>query len=177
MAASEFRAVNLRHNVEWLRGLRREMDLVFAAAKSRRFPTRSVITFQGDPADRFLLMWDGRARYFFETPSGKKVILMWIAPGDIFGAAALVSRPSSYLTSTEAVRDSVVLVWERSAIRARARRFAQLLENTLLFATDYFRRAGQLGEYHSLHHEPHDQQLAAKWRDSQAPGKNPSPLS
>jgi len=65
------------------------MDLVFAVAKSRRFPARSVITFQGDPADRFLLMWDGRARYFFETPSGKKVILMWIAPGDIFGAAVL----------------------------------------------------------------------------------------
>jgi CRP/FNR family transcriptional regulator, nitrogen oxide reductase regulator len=140
MTASEFRAVNLRHNVEWFRGLEpREMDLVFAAAKSRRFPARSVITFQGDPADRFLLMWDGRARYFFETPSGKKVILMWIAPGDIFGAAALVSRPSFYLTSTEAVRDSVVLVWERSAIRALARRFPQLLENTLLFASDYFR--------------------------------------
>jgi CRP-like cAMP-binding protein len=139
MTASEFRAVNLRHNVEWLRGLEpREMDSVFAAAKARRFPARSVITFQGDPADRFLLMWDGRARYFFETPSGKKVILMWIAPGDIFGAHALVSRPSSYLTSTEAVRDSVVLVWERSAIRALARRFPQLLENTLLFASDYF---------------------------------------
>jgi CRP/FNR family transcriptional regulator, nitrogen oxide reductase regulator len=63
---------------------------------------------------------------------------MWIAPGDIFGAAALVSRPSSYLTSTEAVRDSVVLVWERSAVRALARRFPQL-ENALLFAMDYFR--------------------------------------
>jgi hypothetical protein len=57
MTAVEFRAVNLCHNVEWLRGLEpREMDLLFAAAKSRRFPARSVITFQGDPADRFQLM-------------------------------------------------------------------------------------------------------------------------
>lgn len=218
MTASEFRAVNLRHNVGWLLGLEpREMDLVFAAAKSRRFPARSVITFQGDPADRFLLMWEGRARYFFETPSGKKVILMWIAPGDIFGAAALVSRPSTYLTSTEAVRESVVLVWERSAVRALARRFPQLL----LFAMDYFRwyvaahaalisqtarerlahvllgLAQSIGQKASggVEIDVTNEELAnlanitpyttsrmisnwqQKWRDSQAPGKNPSPLS
>ena len=139
MTALAFRAVNLRHSVEWLRGLEpREIDAVLAAAKSRRFPAKCVMTPQGDPADQFLLLWDGRARYFFETPNGRKVILMWITPGDIFGAGALVSRPSYYLVSTEAVRDSIVLVWERSAIRALTQRFPQLLENALLTARDYF---------------------------------------
>jgi CRP-like cAMP-binding protein len=83
-------------------------------------------------------MWDGRARYFFETPNGKKVILMWISRGDIFGAAALVPQASCYLASTEAIRDSIALAWERSAIRALAQRFPQLLETVLLIATDYF---------------------------------------
>jgi CRP-like cAMP-binding protein len=68
----------------------------------------------------------------------EKIILMWLTPGDIFGGAALVSRPSHYLFSTEAVRDSIVLIWERSKIRALAQRFPQLLENALLIALDYF---------------------------------------
>jgi len=139
MTAVEFRALNLHHRVEWLQGLEpREIDVVLAAAKSRRFPSKSVMTVQGDPADQFLLLWNGRARYFLGTPNGKKVILMWISPGDIFAPAALLSRPSNYLASTEAVRDCTVLVWERSAIRALTQRFPKLLENTLLIAMDYF---------------------------------------
>ena len=76
-------------------------------------------------------------RYFFETPNGKKLILRWITPSDIFGGAALVSRPSTYLVSTEAVRDSVVLLWDGPTIRALARRFPELLENAIFLAADY----------------------------------------
>jgi CRP-like cAMP-binding protein len=139
MTALRFSTTALHRNTEWLRGLQpSEVDLILAAARSCRFPAKSVMTFHGDPADHLLLMWEGRARYFFETPTGKKVILMWIRQGDVFGATALVSQPSFYLASTEAVRDSTVLVWDRSRIRVLARRFPQLLENVLLIATNYF---------------------------------------
>jgi CRP/FNR family transcriptional regulator, nitrogen oxide reductase regulator len=139
MAAPRFRMTQFHGNAEWLRGLKpNEIDLILTAARSCRFPAKSVMTFHGDPADHLLLMWEGRARYFFETPSGKKVILMWIRQGDVFGATALVSQPSFYLASTEAVKDSTVLVWDRSNIRALARRFPQLLENVLIIATNYF---------------------------------------
>jgi len=125
-------------NVELLRGLsRREMDLVLSSAKRRRFPAKSVITYQGEPADRLLLLRQGRARYFFETPHGKKLILRWIAPGDVFGGAALISRPSQYIVSTEAVTDSTVLVWDGATIRDLARQFPRILENTLYLAADY----------------------------------------
>jgi CRP-like cAMP-binding protein len=95
------------------------------------------MTYQGEPADHLLLLWKGRARYFFETPNGKKLILIWITPGRAFGGAALAPRPSTYLLSTEAVRDSVVLVWDGPTIRALARRFPQLLENAIAGAMDY----------------------------------------
>jgi CRP-like cAMP-binding protein len=138
MSALEFRAVDIRADIELLQGLnRQEVDLILGAARARRFSAKSVMTYQGEPADHLLLLWKGRARYFFETPNGKKLILIWITPGRAFGGAALAPRPSTYLLSTEAVRDSVVLVWDGPTIRALARRFPQLLENAIAGAIDY----------------------------------------
>ena len=134
----ESRAIHAPHRIELLRGLgQKEIDLILAAAKRRRFSAKSVMTYQDEPADHLLLLWKGRARYFFETPNGKKLILRWITPSDIFGGAALVSRPSTYIVSTEAVRDSVVLLWDGPTIRALARRFPELLENAIFLAADY----------------------------------------
>ena len=125
-------------NVELLRGLSpREMDLVLSSAKRRRFPAKSVITYQGEPADRLLLLRQGRARYFVETPHGKKLILRWIVPGDVLGGAALISRPSQYIVSTEAVTDSTFLVWDGATVRDLARQFPRILENALYLAADY----------------------------------------
>jgi CRP-like cAMP-binding protein len=125
-------------NIDLLRGFKpQDIDLILAAAKLRRFPARSVMTYQDEPADHLLLLWKGRARYFFETPAGKKLILTWITPGHAFGGAALSPRASTYLLSTETVRDSIVLVWDGPTIRGLARRFPQLLENAIDCAIDY----------------------------------------
>src|SRR3974390_1958531 len=127
MAGWDFRAADAPHHIELVRGLSpKEIESILAAAERRRFPAGSVITYQGKPADHLLLLWKGRARYFYETPNDKKLILKWITPGQIFGGAALVSGPSKYLVSSEAVRDSIVLEWNASTIRSLARRFPQL---------------------------------------------------
>jgi CRP/FNR family transcriptional regulator, nitrogen oxide reductase regulator len=129
------RAVDLPPDAELLRGLKDEqIDLILAAARPQRFSAKSLITRQGEFADRLFLLWKGRARYFLETPDGKKLILIWITPGHIFGAAALTFPPSTYLVSTEAVgaeavRDCTVLVWDGPVIRALAQRFPQLMAN------------------------------------------------
>jgi CRP/FNR family transcriptional regulator, nitrogen oxide reductase regulator len=139
MPTVEPRDRDLHYGLEWLEGLdRREIEIVLAAAIARRFPAKSIMTPQGGSADQFLLLRNGRARYYFGTPNGKKVILMWLTAGDIFGGPAILSRPCNYLVNTEAVSDCNVYVWERAAIRALAQRFPKLLENTLLTAMDYF---------------------------------------
>lgn len=114
-----------------------ELKTILSAARQRRYLANSVITNQGHPADYFFLLTSGRARYFYATPDGRKVILMWLPPGEIIGAAALLSEPCEYLVSTEAVKQSTVLVWDRTTIRALATRYHQLLENTLLVTFDY----------------------------------------
>jgi CRP-like cAMP-binding protein len=134
----EFRPADVPQGTELLSGLNpEEIRSVLAAGRIRRFSAKCVITHQGEPADNLLLLWKGRARCFYQTTDGKKLIHIWMTPGHIFGGAALVARPSIYLVSTEAVRDSVVLVWDGGTIRALARRFPRILENALSIAANY----------------------------------------
>lgn len=114
-----------------------DRKLVLAAASLRRFVANSVVTHQGTPANRLFLLTKGRARYFFITPDGRKVLLFWLVPGDTFGGAALLSEPSEYHVSAETVKDSSVLVWDRNTVRALAARYPRLLENELSTASDY----------------------------------------
>lgn len=138
MPTVDFRGIRPPHEIELLRGLkRREVDLIFVAGRLRRFAAKCVMTHQGEPADQLLLLWKGRARYFFVTPTGKRLIHAWITPGHVFGGAALISRPSPYVVSSEAVEDSVVVAWDGPTIRELARRFPKLLENALLIASGY----------------------------------------
>jgi CRP-like cAMP-binding protein len=97
----------------------------------------SVITNQDDPAEYLYLLLTGRARYFFLSRSGQKAILLWISPGEVFGAAALAVSPSAYLVSAEAIRSSSMLVWDRNTIRRLAAQYPKLIENALSLAMDY----------------------------------------
>ena len=129
---------DLPPHTELLRGLEeKEIDLILAAARPCRFPSESVITYQGEVADQLLLLCKGRARFFFDTPHEKKLILNWITPGRIFGAAAFAHPQSIYLVSSEATRDSIVLAWDDSTIRDLARQFPRLMMNAYLTSLDY----------------------------------------
>lgn len=114
-----------------------DIQLILSDARTRRFTRGSVITHQGEPSEHFYLLCKGRARYFYETPNGKKLILRWLAPGHTLGLATLLSDHISYLVSAETVQESVALVWSGRRIQELARRFPQLLENALMIATDY----------------------------------------
>lgn len=136
---SKLSAVNDEIESPFLAGLSPfEGKSVLAAASRRRFTARSVIVSQEDVASRLFLLCDGRARYFFITPEGQKIILFWLTRGEMFGGAALLADPSFYLVSTEAVQDSSVLVWDRATIRRLAMRYPRIMDNALSIAFKYF---------------------------------------
>jgi CRP/FNR family transcriptional regulator, nitrogen oxide reductase regulator len=115
-----------------------EREAVLSAATRRRFLVKSVVIHQGDPAERLFLLTKGRARFFFITQTGRKILLHWLPPGEVFGGATILSKPSQYLVSTETLKDSCVLAWDRTTIRSLAARYPRLLDNGLLIASDYF---------------------------------------
>jgi CRP-like cAMP-binding protein len=117
--------------------LPRETNTILAAATQRRLATDSVVINQGDPANHLFLLTKGRARYFFVTPEGRRILLRWLVPGDVFGGMAILSRPSAYLVSTELLKDSHAFVWDRSTIRSLAAEYPRLMDNALSIAADY----------------------------------------
>jgi CRP-like cAMP-binding protein len=123
---------------KFLQGLKLpERNVVLAAGSYRQFSKLSVAAHEREPADRLFLVLRGSARYFFITPGGKQVYLLWLAPGEIFGGATLLPYPAPFLVSTEVAKDTHVLVWQRGIIRNLARRYVRLFENGLAIANDY----------------------------------------
>ena len=114
-----------------------EVKVIMSAARERRYLANSVITNQGHPAEHCFLLASGRARYFYLTRDGRKVILRWIIPGEMFAPAALLASSSEYLVSTEAIKNSAVLVWNRDVIRSLIARYPQLIDNTLSMMFQY----------------------------------------
>lgn len=114
-----------------------ELDNILKHGSYRTYPANTVILEQNTSADRLCLLLSGTARYFFIAPDGRKAYLLWLTPGDAFGAASLLAQPSEFLVSTEAVSETRVLMWSRDAVRAIIVRHPTLLENGLSIASDY----------------------------------------
>lgn len=123
-------------------------DSILAAGTLRQFRANSVVTNEGETADHLFLLAKGRARFFYITEEGKKLILLWLTPGELFGGRALLLTPSTYLVSTETVKESWVVVWKRSTIRDLAVRYPRLLDNAIVEASDFI--ASNLGSYVAL---------------------------
>jgi len=117
------------------------MHEIVAAARERRFLANSIITNQGHPANHLYLVLSGGARSFFLTQAGRRLHVHTYPPGEMFGGMALVPRVSEYIVTTEAVKDSRVLIWERARIRSLAVRYPKLLDNALVIASDYLNMA------------------------------------
>jgi CRP/FNR family transcriptional regulator, nitrogen oxide reductase regulator len=114
-----------------------DIGSILGAATFRQYPSGSVVMNQEEPAEEFLLLRTGCARTFYITQQGRKVLLRWLQPGELLGGAALLPTASTYLVSTEVVRESSAFVWRRKTIRELTTKYPKLLDNTLPYALDH----------------------------------------
>ena len=115
-----------------------DLQIILAAGKELHFSANSVVVHQCDPADQMFMLMNGRARHFYMTEQGRKLSLYWLTPGEIFGGAALTAKPSPYIVSTETVKDSCVLAWDRNTLRRLVTRYPILIDNAFLIGYDHF---------------------------------------
>jgi CRP/FNR family transcriptional regulator, nitrogen oxide reductase regulator len=114
-----------------------DVRLILAAAATRRFSSHTVVYEQGSEAREFYLLTNGRARYFVISPDGRKMLLHWLVPGDVLGAASLLADQSTYRVSAETTRECSSFVWDRATMRSLFDRYPRLLHNALTIAVGY----------------------------------------
>jgi CRP/FNR family transcriptional regulator, nitrogen oxide reductase regulator len=114
-----------------------ELKAVLESARLREYPANSIVSHEGHPADHLYLLMSGRARFFTLTPQGEKILLFWVAPGEVLGGAAILAQHFDYMLSTETVKKSRFLVWRRASIAPLCQRYPRLMSNALLIAHDY----------------------------------------
>ncbi len=114
-----------------------EIAAVIGAAAAEQFAAGAVIFDQTHLAERMFLLTDGRARYFFISHDGQRILLPWLVPGDVAGVRAVLSQPMHYHVSLEALKDSRFLVWDRRTLRHLTIRYPKFLRNLLFIADIY----------------------------------------
>ena len=114
-----------------------EREAILNTATPRRLPAKSVVVEQGLPGNHLFLLTIGLARHFFMTETGEKLLLNWLAPGDIFGAYAGLATHLPSPFGVETVKDCNALAWDRATVRRLVTRYPRLLDNGLLIAASY----------------------------------------
>lgn len=114
-----------------------ELDAILSAAIQREFPAKTIVTEEGGRASHVFLLVSGRARFFFLTEQGEKVVLHWILPGEVVGGMALLADAMPYVVSSETTRQSSMLIWRRETIRRLFDHYPKLLDNSLSVLAQY----------------------------------------
>jgi CRP/FNR family transcriptional regulator, nitrogen oxide reductase regulator len=115
----------------------REIRSILAAGTPRRFLANSILYNQGEPVRSAYLLVEGRARYFYVTPEGQKIVFTTVAAGELLGAAALVRTMSSHNVSAEVLLHSRMVAWDKKTIRSLGVVYPKLIDNALSITAHY----------------------------------------
>lgn len=83
---------------------------ILDAAQAGRYDAGQSVFTEGTVVDRFFLLLDGHVRVQRVTPQGDQIILLHIAPGQLFGIGAALGH-KAYPATAMAADDCVVLAW------------------------------------------------------------------
>lgn len=132
-------------------------DHVIAAARMRRVARNAAAFEQGDPADAFFVLVEGRLKVVQTTPSGQQMIVHLVNPGEFFGCVALMGG-KRYPGSAVAVEESTVLSWTLADAHHLIQRHPVIASNALAgFGDRLLKMNARLREIHT---ETADQRLA-----------------
>lgn len=98
-------------------------------AERRTIPAEDVLFTAGQPARAVHVIVSGVVRLVQVTPSGPRIIIKYVRPGEVFGSPALLDR--FYPTNAIAVTECVELQWSSATIKSFVDRYPQLALNVI----------------------------------------------
>jgi CRP-like cAMP-binding protein len=89
---------------------------IVGLAHSKEIESGSFFFREGDPAESFFVLTNGRVKLTQLTPEGHQIALRLVGPGDAFGGVGAFGDPT-YPVSAEAVERSTALAWTSGTMR------------------------------------------------------------
>jgi len=111
---------------------------VAAAARERRVGDGEVVFREGEPADRFCVVTEGRLKLTQVGADGNEVILRFVGSGEATAALAIFEG-TGYPLTARAVGPTSVLEWDRDTIQAMCRSHPTLALNTVRLLSERLR--------------------------------------
>lgn len=108
----------------------------------RRLRRRELLFNQGDPADEFAVVVEGRLKLSQVTAEGQELIVRYVGPGEMCAVVALFAG-QDYPATAEAVGDTSVIAWRRGTLDELMRAHPQFALNVLRLLSE---RMGELSD-------------------------------
>lgn len=119
-----------------------EIDSLLGLAASRHYAAGIAVFEQGQAADHFYVLVNGRLRVSQVNAEGQQTIVHMVNPGEMFGLARMFRR-RDYPGTASAVADSIALQWPMSS-------WPQLVSSYPTLAANVMESVGQrLQEAHA----------------------------
>ena len=106
------------------------LQSLLADASVRRYTRHTMLFMQGDPAERFYVVFDGWVKLFRETPDGQETVIAVFARGESFAEAASFAE-GLFPVGAEVIEEARLLVVPASSFTQRLRENPQLAINML----------------------------------------------
>jgi CRP-like cAMP-binding protein len=117
-----------------------DAKLLLRAGKVHEYERREVLVHEGDVADSFHIVLDGRAAVRVTTPAGESAIVNILGPDEHFGEVSLLGREEPRRTASivalEAVRTLSIPAAVFRDLRERNPRLEQLVSSILARRVD-----------------------------------------
>jgi CRP-like cAMP-binding protein len=113
------------------------VELTQSAEMARRVSKQSGASFfqQGDEADFFFVLDEGRVKMTQVTPDGHQVVLRYVSDGEMFGCVPLFGH-RQYPAAATAVVLSTAYAWDNAATHKLMDEYPQIARNALQFLGD-----------------------------------------
>lgn len=98
---------------------KQDSQTILNALKIKTYQKKELIFIHGDPADRFVIVFDGFIKLFRSTMEGNEAVIAIFSRGDCFGEAVLVEN-ALYPHSAQAMVETKVIECPAAVLRDTA---------------------------------------------------------
>jgi CRP-like cAMP-binding protein len=115
-----------------------ELDRIASVSRRQKVESGGYFFMEGDPADRLLVLLEGRVKLSQVTLDGQQVIMGYIGSGQDFGVIAVLDEVD-YPVSAEALVDCLALSWEQADMQHLMDEIPRLARNALRSVSNHMR--------------------------------------